>query len=548
MRVPNDQTTFEVEAYSVDGNGNASPVVSRIFNVDTTPPEIVFSVSPVMTDLLVPLRGTTRDPAPPDAQVARVEVQVDEDTPWLVAEGPYEPVDGWQGWSLVWGTPSEDGVMHRLRARATDAAGNISLSEWQATLVDNIAPVVTVTTAISQVELVDYWPGHMTGGPVLAGTVSDGGGLSGVRVRVDTPAGDSYQDGADLDGDAWSYIPHPQAFGLHRLYVMAQDLAGNISMVGPFNLSVTTQVVLAVNKTVSNDAPGEGDLFTYTIQATNQGPSTATNVTVSDILADDLRLAGQVTREPPGDGIVGAPPFLLSDATLGVGESITMTLPVKVVDGFGQSIANTVSVTSAENPMPTTADVTISATNVAPKVGSITAPAEPVVVGTVVNASAPFSDPGRMDRHTAVWDWGDGTTTSPATVTQGAGSGSVKDHHTYMRSGRFTIRLTVTDDDGGKGSATHTLTVLSPSKAIESLIDRVEGLNLPRGIQNELTSKLSNALDDLGRGRDQGAVGKLNAFVNSVKAQRGKKISAAEADALIQTAQGIINAIKAGLR
>jgi PKD repeat protein len=198
--------------------------------------------------------------------------------------------------------------------------------------------------------------------------------------------------------------------------------------------------------------------------------------------------------------------------------------------------------------MPTTADVTISATNVAPKVGSITAPAEPVVVGTVVNASAPFSDPGRMDRHTAVWDWGDGTTTSPATVTQGAGSGSVKDHHTYMRSGRFTIRLTVTDDDGGKGSATHTLTVLSPSKAIESLIDRVEGLNLPRGIQNELTSKLSNALDDLGRGRDQGAVGKLNAFVNSVKAQRGKKISAAEADALIQTAQGIINAIKAGLR
>jgi hypothetical protein len=62
-----------------------------------------------------------------------------------------------------------------------------------------------------------------------------------------------------------------------------------------------------------------------------------------------------------------------------------------------------------------------------------------------------------------------------------------------------------------------------------------------------LTSKLNNALDDLARGQDKGAVGKLNAFINSVEAQRGKKISEADADALIQTVQEIINAIDAGL-
>jgi hypothetical protein len=54
-------------------------------------------------------------------------------------------------------------------------------------------------------------------------------------------------------------------------------------------------------------------------------------------------------------------------------------------------------------------------------------------------------------------------------------------------------------------------------------------------------------LDDLARGQDKGAVGKLNAFINSVEAQRGKKISEADADALIQTVQEIINAIDAGL-
>jgi hypothetical protein len=58
---------------------------------------------------------------------------------------------------------------------------------------------------------------------------------------------------------------------------------------------------------------------------------------------------------------------------------------------------------------------------------------------------------------------------------------------------------------------------------------------------------LDNALDDLGREQDKAAVGKLNAFINSVEAQRGKKISEADADALIQTVQEIINAIDAGL-
>jgi PKD domain-containing protein len=96
-----------------------------------------------------------------------------------------------------------------------------------------------------------------------------------------------------------------------------------------------------------------------------------------------------------------------------------------------------------------TADVTVY--NVAPTVGPISVDSTLVAVGTPINASAGFTDPGTNDTHTAQWDWGDGTT--PGTVTQGAGSGSVDDSHIYSAAGVYTIILTVTDDDGDWGQS-----------------------------------------------------------------------------------------------
>ncbi len=43
-------------------------------------------------------------------------------------------------------------------------------------------------------------------------------------------------------------------------------------------------------------------------------------------------------------------------------------------------------------------------TNVAPTVGPITAPTEPLAVTTAVKTSAAFTDAGTADTHTAVWD------------------------------------------------------------------------------------------------------------------------------------------------
>jgi len=83
---------------------------------------------------------------------------------------------------------------------------------------------------------------------------------------------------------------------------------------------------------------------------------------------------------------------------------------------------------------------------------------------------------------------------------------------------------------------------LAPEKT-QQLIEKVVALDLPAGIENSLVSKLENAIDSMRKGQTKAAVNKLEAFINQVEAQRGKKITEEEADALIAAAQWLIDNI-----
>lgn len=96
---------------------------------------------------------------------------------------------------------------------------------------------------------------------------------------------------------------------------------------------------------------------------------------------------------------------------------------------------------------------TVVVNNVPPSCGPIVVVPPVTSVSTLVTATAPFTDPGTADTHTAVMDWGDGTS-SPATVAETAGSGTATATHTYSSAGIYTLILTVTDDDGGSGQCT----------------------------------------------------------------------------------------------
>jgi len=77
----------------------------------------------------------------------------------------------------------------------------------------------------------------------------------------------------------------------------------------------------------------------------------------------------------------------------------------------------------------------------------------------------------------------------------------------------------------------------------DQLADELETLDLPEGAANSLTSKLENAIEAMRKGQTNAAIHKLEAFINEVEAQRDKKISEAEADALIAAAQAIIEVL-----
>jgi len=89
--------------------------------------------------------------------------------------------------------------------------------------------------------------------------------------------------------------------------------------------------------------------------------------------------------------------------------------------------------------------------------------------------------------------------------------------------------------------------VLNPSEMLLQLIEDVVALNLQEGISNSLDTKIEaalNALDDVNENNNVAAINSLNAFINAVEAQRGNKIPEADADALINKSQKIIDCLR----
>lgn len=80
---------------------------------------------------------------------------------------------------------------------------------------------------------------------------------------------------------------------------------------------------------------------------------------------------------------------------------------------------------------------------------------------------------------------------------------------------------------------------------VDSLTENVLALGLDRGFENSLLAKVSAAEAAMDRGQDAVAANVLSAMVNQLQAQRGQKISEADADALIECIAAIIAELEA---
>jgi hypothetical protein len=103
------------------------------------------------------------------------------------------------------------------------------------------------------------------------------------------------------------------------------------------------------------------------------------------------------------------------------------------------------------------ATVRVNVLNVPPTV-AINGPTSGAIyaVGTSVAFAGSFSDPGPNDSHLASWTFSSGSNSIvlPGTVSERGGSGTVSASYSFTAAGVYFVSLTVTDKDGGVGSAT----------------------------------------------------------------------------------------------
>jgi hypothetical protein len=115
--------------------------------------------------------------------------------------------------------------------------------------------------------------------------------------------------------------------------------------------------------------------------------------------------------------------------------------------------------------------------------------------------------------------------------------------------GEYLIELIVNDGRGNSEPDEVAVTVVGPMELLDILGQNLIDLELQKGIENSLVSKLDTVLkklEDDNENNDVASINSLESFINAVQAQRGKKISEADADVLIAAAQKIIELLSCG--
>ncbi|MBI5932519.1 MAG: ExeM/NucH family extracellular endonuclease [Chloroflexi bacterium] len=103
--------------------------------------------------------------------------------------------------------------------------------------------------------------------------------------------------------------------------------------------------------------------------------------------------------------------------------------------------------------------VGMNVVNYAPELGSIAVSPTLTAIGTTVNASVSFTDPDKLDTHTATWDWGDGNS-SVGAVSEANGAGTITGDHVYAVPGVYTVTVTVADGYGNTDTAIYEYVVV----------------------------------------------------------------------------------------
>ncbi|HEV7768776.1 MAG TPA: SBBP repeat-containing protein [Thermoanaerobaculia bacterium] len=293
--------------------------------------------------------------------------------------------------------------------------------------------------------------------------------------------GSSGDFGRDLDFDqrGYAYITgYTQSanFGAPLVNPRQSTHVGGSS---GFVVVLTDSVNLGITKTDGQATDTPGTSITYTITASNSGPTAATGVTVFDDF-DDTRLSGISWTASTSTGVTGFDPSGTGDIndtgiSFPVNSSVTYTVNATILNGATGTLSNTATVTesgdvidvdTANNSATDTTTLTPSADLSITKTDGVTTATPGGSVTYTITASnggpnpvtgATVADtfPASLTCNWTCVGFGGGTCTA-------AGAGNLNDTVNLPNGGGVTYTASCTVSPAASGSLSNTATVTAP--------------------------------------------------------------------------------------
>ena len=342
------------------------------------------------------------------------------------------------GWTpYLSGIPVSGQGVHTLLYRSADVAGNLEAAQSLTVRIDQTPPDASVAGPAT---LQEGTPGTWTVTAADAGS-----GVSTIEWDLNG------------DGDFTDATGHSASRNFadnHPVTVRAKvtDMAGNSTVT---SFSTTVLNVAPANVSVSLSAPEINENGSVTLTGSFTDPGVVDGHTIVILWGngetDTLNLAAGVTT-------FSASHAYLDDQPSGTPSDVS-GISVTVTDKDGESSSASASVT-INNLAPTDIALTLSATTITEN-GSTT-------------VSGSFGDPGTLDTHTVTISWG--ASEGSTTLSLAAGVLTFSASHQYMddspsgtASDKYTISVTVVDDDTGSASSSTSLTVTNLAPVIAGI-------------------------------------------------------------------------------
>jgi len=293
----------------------------------------------------------------------------------------------------------------------------------------------------------------------------------------------SYGQDVNEKGEVVGYGFVPGNWSYHAILWSADS--GMRVLDGPAGGTTVANGINAASHVVgfAQSSDGAYHAHRWGLQALNRAPTASAGGPYAASEGTPIAFLGEAT-DPDGDVLTLGWSF--GDAATASGASAS--------HAYADDGSFTATFTATDpSGLSATATAAVVVQNVAPSVqlGGSAA----LVSGDSLHVAAPFTDPGALD---APWSstivWGDGQL---ATATTSDLALPVTGAHRYLKAGSYTVRVEVTDKDGGQGAGTLALTVSRLPVTIDvEPKDATNTLSLKKGGQTVTVALLSTAAYD----------------------------------------------------